>query len=174
MQDGGQDSAVGELDGYAFYGHIQCCVAAAIGVVPTGAVIADRTGPCAIEGHRLHFARGNVFDETPSDIDRRNGIDPYDLGKLVHVRQHYRARSVMREGCRVVDKEVDRRAAQLLCKGVDGAFIRDIKSVENGFRSEWVYLLSTIRLQTGRMDCPAICCVLTSELEAYLVVATCY
>ena len=69
-----------------------------------------------------------MFDETLSDIDRRNGIDPYDLGKLVHVRQHYRARSVMREGCRVVDKEVDRRAAQLLCKGVDGAFIRDIKS----------------------------------------------
>ena len=34
MQDGGQDAAVGELDGYAFYGHIQCGVAAAIGVVP--------------------------------------------------------------------------------------------------------------------------------------------
>ncbi len=34
MQDGGQDAAVGELDGYALYGHIQCGVAAAIGVVP--------------------------------------------------------------------------------------------------------------------------------------------
>ena len=30
----GQDAAVGELDGYAFYGQIQCGVAAAIGVVP--------------------------------------------------------------------------------------------------------------------------------------------
>ena len=78
---------------------------------PTGAVIADRTATCADEDHHLHFARGNVFDETLSDIDRRNGIDPYDLGKLVHVRQHQRARSVMREGCRVVDDEVDRGAA---------------------------------------------------------------
>ena len=111
MQDGGQDAAVGELDGYAFHGHIQCGFAAAIGVVPTGAVIADRTGPCADEYHHLHFARGNVFDETLSDIDRRNGIDPHDLGKFVHVRQHQRARSVRREGCRVVDKEVDRGAA---------------------------------------------------------------
>ena len=34
MQDGGQDAAVGELDGYAFYGQIQCGVAAAIGAVP--------------------------------------------------------------------------------------------------------------------------------------------
>ena len=57
---------------------------------PTGAVIADRTATCADEDHHLHFARGNVFDETNSDIDRRKGIDPYDLGKLVHVRQNQR------------------------------------------------------------------------------------
>ena len=34
MQAGGLAAAVGELDGYALYGHIQCGVAAAIGVVP--------------------------------------------------------------------------------------------------------------------------------------------
>ena len=111
MQDGGQDAVVGELDGYAFHGHIECGVAAAIRVKSTGAVIIDRTEPCDDEDRQLHFARGNVFDETLSDIDWRNGIDPHDLGKLVHVRQNQRARSVRREGCRVVDKEVYRGAA---------------------------------------------------------------
>ena len=33
MQDGGQDAVVGELDGYAFHGHIHCGSAAAIRVV---------------------------------------------------------------------------------------------------------------------------------------------
>ena len=111
MQDGGQDAVVGELDGYAFHGHIHCGVNAAIRVKSTGAVIADRTEPCDDEDRHLHFARGNVFEETLSDIDRRNGIYPRDLGKLVHVRQNQRLRSVRREGCRVVDKEADRGAA---------------------------------------------------------------
>ena len=111
MQDGGQDAAVGELDGYVLlwpYSVWRCCSNRRS---PTGAVIADRTGTCANEDRHLHFARGNVFDETLSDIDRRNGIDPYDLGKLVHVRQHQRARSAMRERCCVGDDEVDRGAA---------------------------------------------------------------